>query len=320
MSETELGYNAYLAWTPSLWMLLVLLLVPAASLAQEGTAILSGRVLDLTSGAPIGFASVVVEHAASGERLTGTLTGEDGRFLVQGLAPDAYTIFSSFPGFHPVETDVLVGELNQSYDVGDIRLVRLESFAEEITVTAEAIRAAGLDTEVYQLDDWPCPDDWIAPRRDEESSRRDGRSGRQGVAARQRPGRHSHRRPAIEPDRLWHAAGPRQRVGRQYRSDRDHQQSLGTLRRRRHGRHHQHHLQAGARARPVGRCRPVDRERPVLQTARRSPDRPRELYEQPEDHSQRQSELQHRASAQLCPGRAPLSGRPAEQRVHDALL
>ena len=140
----------------SLCVVLILLFAPAASLAQEDAAQLSGRVLDPTNGSPISFASVVVEHAESGERRTGTLTTEDGRFLVQGLAPAAYTIFISFPGFHPAEADVLVGELNQSYDLGDIRLLRLESFAEEITVTAEAIRAAGLDTAVYQLDDGPA--------------------------------------------------------------------------------------------------------------------------------------------------------------------
>ncbi len=91
----------------SRWVLFILLLAPAAPLAQEGTATVSGRVLDLTDGAPISFASVVVENADSGETLTGTLTDEDGRFLVQGLAPAEYTIWTSFRGFHTAEADVL---------------------------------------------------------------------------------------------------------------------------------------------------------------------------------------------------------------------
>ena len=115
------------AKTP-LWVLLTLLLVPAATLGQEGTTTLSGRVLDVTDGSPVGFASVLVENADSGETLTGTLTGEDGRFLVQGLAPAEYTIWTSFPGFHTAQADVLVGELNQSYDLGDIPLARLANF------------------------------------------------------------------------------------------------------------------------------------------------------------------------------------------------
>ncbi len=138
-----------------LWALLVILLGPVASFAQDGDGTLSGRVLDPADGSPISFASVVVEHPDSGERLTGTLTDEDGRFVVRGLAPAEYTISTSFPGFQTAETEVLVGELNESYDLGEIHLVRLENFTEEITVTAEVIRTTGLDTRVFRLDEGP---------------------------------------------------------------------------------------------------------------------------------------------------------------------
>ena len=135
---------------------LLLLVAPAVSLAQDGTAILSGRVRDGGGDESVGFASVVVERVDSGETVTGTLTLEDGRFVLEGLAPGAYTIWTSFPGFEMAETAVLVGELNQAYDLGDIPLVRLASFEVEITVTAEAIRAAGIDTQVFRLDDGPA--------------------------------------------------------------------------------------------------------------------------------------------------------------------
>ena len=95
---------------------------------------------------------MVVENAESGEALSGTLAGEDGRFVVRGLAPREYTIRTSFPGFRPAESDVLVSELNQSYDLGDIRLVPLLDL-EEIMVTADAIQTAGIDTQVFRLDE-----------------------------------------------------------------------------------------------------------------------------------------------------------------------
>jgi outer membrane receptor protein involved in Fe transport len=133
--------------------LLVLLLAPAICAAQ-GTAILSGRVLDVTGGAPIAFASVVVE-TSTGQQLSGTLTTDNGRFVVQGVAPGAYKIRTTFPGFQPGEADVLVSPLNQAYDLGDIRLARLDRFEEAITVTADAIRAAGIDTQVFSLGDGP---------------------------------------------------------------------------------------------------------------------------------------------------------------------
>ena len=131
----------------------MLLCVPTAALAQEGTAVLAGRILDVTDDAPVGFVSVVIENVESGEQVAGTLSGEDGRFLVQGLPPGQYTVGTSFPGFYPVAIEVFVGELNQSFDLGDLLLERLDTFEEEVTVTAEVIRTAGLDTQVYRLDD-----------------------------------------------------------------------------------------------------------------------------------------------------------------------
>ena len=136
-----------------LWVIFVLLLLPTASFAQEGTAIVAGRILDGANGSAVGFATVLIENP-TGEPLSGVLAGEDGRFLIEGLAPGNYTIEISFPGFFPAEANVLVSELNPSYDLGDIGLVR-QVVEQEITVTAEAIRVAGINTELFRLDEGP---------------------------------------------------------------------------------------------------------------------------------------------------------------------
>jgi hypothetical protein len=136
---------------PSAWLLLALLLWPAAALGQAG-AVVSGRAVDDADDAPLGLATIVVQDAASGDTLSGTIADAQGRFQVRGLTPGRYTFHTSFPGFISVGTSVLVSELNLSYDLGDIRLIRLMS-AEGITVTADALRTAGVDTEVFRLDE-----------------------------------------------------------------------------------------------------------------------------------------------------------------------
>ena len=124
----------------------------APAFAQEGTAILAGRILDDADGAPLSFATILVESAI-GEPLSGVIAGENGRFVIGGLAPGSYTIEVLFPGFFPLEAEVIVSELNQSYDLGDVCLLRELNLEQEITVTAEKIRAAGIQTEVFRVDE-----------------------------------------------------------------------------------------------------------------------------------------------------------------------
>ncbi len=129
--------------------LVLLLLLPVASLAQQGAAV-SGRAVDSANGSPIGLVTVVVRNAESGDTLSGALAGEDGRFRVQGLSPGRYTFHVRFPGFEPAQSQVLVSELNSSYDLGDIRMVRIVTI-DEVRVTASAIRAAGIDSRTYRI-------------------------------------------------------------------------------------------------------------------------------------------------------------------------
>jgi outer membrane receptor protein involved in Fe transport len=125
-------------------------LLPSVARAQQGGTV-AGRTVD-PDGSPVGLTAVIVQSVPSGDTLSGTLARDDGRFIVQGLAPGRYTLHVSFPGFFPEAIDVLVSELNSTYNLGDVRLGRVGNL-DVITVTVNATRAAGNDTQVFRLDD-----------------------------------------------------------------------------------------------------------------------------------------------------------------------
>ncbi len=130
-------------------------LCPAIAHAQQGATV-AGRTVDSTSRAPIAMVTVVIVNAASGDTLSGTLTDADGRFLVRGLAPGRYTIVTRFPGLSPAERGLIVSALNPSYDLGDLLIGRLQSLS-GVAVTADAMRTAALNSEVYRLGEGAAP-------------------------------------------------------------------------------------------------------------------------------------------------------------------
>ena len=133
-------------------LLVSLALVPASASAPQPTAVLSGRVLNET-GAPLPRTAVVLERSGSTQPAFADVTGPDGRFTIQGIPPGSYKVRISFPGHQPAESDLIVSELNKSYELGEVRLAPVERFSEEVTVAGTPVRAAGVDTQVFRLAD-----------------------------------------------------------------------------------------------------------------------------------------------------------------------
>lgn len=129
--------------------------VPSAARAQR-RASAAGRAVDSTSRAPLPMMTIVLVNAASGDTLSATLTDRDGRFLVSGLAPGRYTITTRFPGFGPAERSLIVSELNNAYDLGDILVARVQSLS-GVAVTADAVREAAVNSEVYRIGEGATP-------------------------------------------------------------------------------------------------------------------------------------------------------------------
>ncbi|HEX2778666.1 MAG TPA: TonB-dependent receptor [Gemmatimonadaceae bacterium] len=97
-----------------------------------------GRLVEATSGAPIGAGSVTVRRASDSSFVGGALPAPDGSFRVNGLRPGIYTVRFRAIGFAPlVRGDVSITASQIAVDLGDMKATSIPVQLEEQTVTAE---------------------------------------------------------------------------------------------------------------------------------------------------------------------------------------
>lgn len=117
-------------------------------------SVVSGRVMDKNAKVPLGYATVMVKEKAAGNPVTGVITNDAGRFTVSGLSHGEYILSVSFIGYKPDSVAILIGRLNNTYDVGDISLDEDVRSLEEIVVTGRADIVSGkLEKKTYNIED-----------------------------------------------------------------------------------------------------------------------------------------------------------------------
>jgi hypothetical protein len=117
--------------------------------AQAQDVTVAGRVVDAGTGSPVPFATVTVLR--DGLAVGGELAGEDGRFVIEGLERGTYTVQLGFVGYTAVEAPLLVGERNDHYDLGDLRLTAAGVVDEVIVSAQRQALEADLDRRVFDL-------------------------------------------------------------------------------------------------------------------------------------------------------------------------
>ncbi len=134
-------------------VLLALLLGGISSspvLAQdEPTGVLTGRVVDTESDAPLQDATVALWKNTGGDStlVRGTVTGPEGRFTIEDVALDSYTLRISFVGYTAQRLpNTQPAPSPDEADLGTIRLARTTTQQGEVEVTADR-PAARIETD-----------------------------------------------------------------------------------------------------------------------------------------------------------------------------
>jgi hypothetical protein len=105
--------------------------------AQTNAATISGIVKNNLDKSIVGYANVVVKKGKDSAFVTGTVSGEDGRFSLAGIRPGNYIIQFSYTGFYIHSQPVLVGSLNSFFDLGTIELRLDTAMLKEVLVNSK---------------------------------------------------------------------------------------------------------------------------------------------------------------------------------------
>ncbi|MEF8795971.1 MAG: TonB-dependent receptor [Salinivenus sp.] len=131
-------------------MLILSFAATAPARAQDTpTGTLSGRVVDAQTDEPLQNATVALwtETATDSTLVTGTVTGPEGRFSIDDVAVDAYTLRISFVGYSTQRfPDTRPARDAEDADLGTIQLAPKTTQQGEVEVTADR-PAARVETD-----------------------------------------------------------------------------------------------------------------------------------------------------------------------------
>lgn len=111
-------------------------LVPLILSAQKTSVTLSGQIKDKSMQEVIPYVSVSLKDKTDSVFIMGTLSDEEGRFVLTSVKPANYVIETSFVGYKTVRQDVFVGSLSEFLTIPTITIEADVKLLNEVTVTA----------------------------------------------------------------------------------------------------------------------------------------------------------------------------------------
>lgn len=127
-----------------------------ASVHAQAQTVVSGQTVDADTRSALSASSVLVLDATGETTVAAATSSADGTIIVSGLSPATYTFVFSAAGYDPVERRVIVSEINNVYNLGQISLAAVDDAARlnTVTVVGQANRAVSIQPGVnsYSID------------------------------------------------------------------------------------------------------------------------------------------------------------------------
>lgn len=108
-----------------------------STVAQTNKAAVSGIVKNAADKSLISFATVTLKAEKDSSFVSGTISNENGRFTLTEIKPGTYILHISITGFTSLQQKIIIGTLNQYYDLGVMELHPNNVSLNEITITGK---------------------------------------------------------------------------------------------------------------------------------------------------------------------------------------
>lgn len=109
----------------------------AAVQSQTNSASISGIIKNASDKSTISFANIVLRSDKDSSFVSGTISGENGRFTLADIKPGTYLLNVSVTGFISLQQKIMIGTLNQFYDLGVLELQPNNISLNEITISGK---------------------------------------------------------------------------------------------------------------------------------------------------------------------------------------
>ena len=122
--------------------------------AQVQSVNMSGLVRKKIDRSPLSFANVVIKSAKDSSFITGTITNDEGRFIISNLKPGSYLIESSHAGYQTNITSIYVGSLSPNIDIASLDMVPYADMMEHINIRGNrSAISADLEKKTFSVSD-----------------------------------------------------------------------------------------------------------------------------------------------------------------------
>ena len=125
-----------------------------SALAQSKGVTLSGRIEEARNKSALAYASVVLKTEVDSSFVVGTITNEAGLFTFSALKRGKYLLEVSFIGYKTQAQTVLIGQLSDYLDLGNILMHENNQQLGEVVISAkQAEISAQMDKKTYAVAD-----------------------------------------------------------------------------------------------------------------------------------------------------------------------